>query len=271
MRTIPRIAAAALVALALNGCKTAPPPAPPPPPPPAPVKPAEPALTLTGLSTASQSLEAVTLNLAGTVGAEATGRTLSLKVTSGETVLASGTAALEKTGTFEVPVTVPFGRTPAELQPWQGSETQQLVVEASLANGDQAVTETRALTVRSPLLPSASIINVQGSKDKDLLDVTARLKVKNPNPFDLKAGNLHYVFTIWGKTVLEDDVPVAGRLPGSSENEFELPAQANVKTHGKEITKLLKGPEAPWTFKGTFKADGLELPVDLAGTLKLSK
>jgi len=272
MKKLARLLSSALVALA--ACQSAPAPAPTPVATPAPPpKPAEPALTLAPLTIDTQSVSVITLKLAGKVGENVTGRELTWKAKIGDREAGSGTASLAGTGDFSIPVTATFGATVEELSAYQSSDTAQVTVEASIANGDATATETRGVEVRAPRLLQTKIVNVQASKpDKDVIDLIFRFEVHNPNAWEEPLGKLEYAIALADKTLEKDFVPGGSeKIPPGGKLELNLTAQATADKVGKEISKLFKQTEYAWTITGTLKNRTFTLPVDLKGTMKVSR
>jgi LEA14-like dessication related protein len=261
---------AAFLAL-VTACATTPPPAPTPvAPPPAP-KVAEPALALTGLTGEGETLLGLALKLEGALAAGETARELTWKATIGEHQIGSGTVPLAGPGRFEVSLPVTFGATAADLAPFQDGETQQVLVEAAIAKGEATVTETRSVRVRSPKLPSVRIVNVQASRpDPQVLELTFLMSIVNPNPWEIRVGKVTYTATLADKTLIRSDLPLGAKVPASSENTFEIPAEANAQNCGKDIVPMLKKGTLPWGFTGALTVGGLELPIDLQGETKVS-
>jgi LEA14-like dessication related protein len=273
MHKLARLLSSALVALA--ACQSAPAPVPPSPPaaPAPPPKPAEPPLALAPLAVESQALSAVTLKLSGKLGEGVTGRELAWKARIGDREAGSGTAPLAGPGDFAVPVTATFGATVEELQAYQASDTAQVTIEATVANGAASVTETRGLEVRAPRLLQTKVVNVQASKpDKDVIDLVFRFEVHNPNAWEEPLGKLEYAIAIDGKPLEKDFVPGGGeKIPPGGKLELNLTAQATADKVGKEMPKLFKQTEYGWTISGTLKSRAFTLPVELKGTMKVSR
>lgn len=236
-----------------------------------PPKAVEPALAIVALTTETQTIEGLVLKLDGHLGPAATGRELSWSAKAGDREVGQGKLEVAGPGDFSAPLELTFGNTMADLAPYQDSEVQQLVVEVSVATGDTAVTESRSLRVRSPRLPEAKIVHVQSSRpDRAVLEMTFLLSIKNPNPWEIRVGTVTYTVMLADKTLITSDLPLASKVPGSSESTFEVPAAANAQNCGKDIGPMLKKPELPWAFTGGLKVGAVELPIDLKGTVKVT-
>lgn len=261
---------AALLALAFAlSCRSAPTPAPAP----VAVSPAEAPLLLESLTVTGQSLEGVSLLLAGRVGAEMKARELTWKASIDGREAGGGTAALTGAGPFSVPVTASYGASAADLAAFEGSPTAHVTVEASIVEGGETLTLSRGLEIVSPRPLEARIVTVQANKPhKDVIEMTFLLEIRNPNAFEVPVGTVHYGVTLGGRPVMESDLPPASaKVPGSSESQFELPVAASAQNVGKEIGRLWKQSELDWGFQGTLQSGALAWPFKLSGSLKVSK
>ena len=87
----------------------------------------------------------------------------------------------------------------------------------------------------------------------------------------MRAGALTYSGTLADKTIANTELPLASKVPASSNMEYEIPAQATPDNCGKEFASIVKQTSLPWGFKGTVSIQGVPIPVDLSGSLKLSQ
>lgn len=256
-------------------CATPPPPAPlkvEPPPAPTAVE-ADP-LEFSSFVVKQQTLLGLTLQLDGKLGRTGGPRALAWKAAVGESALGSGTWELAPgpDGAFTQELKLELGADAAALAPYQSMDRFQLLLETTLGEGEGAVTRTRAVTVWSPKLPRAEVKSVQASRSgPSELALTYLFNIANPNPFEVRVGLLSYRASIDGRFVGRGELPLSAKVPASGENLFEIPAEANVETFGKDIGLMLKKPEVPWAFVGSLKVGGVEVPVDLKGTVKSSQ
>ena len=249
---------AALVLLVACVHETPPPvvAAPPPPPP-------RPGLAIGTLEATNGTLLGLTLHATGEVGAEGAGKPIAWSAKAGDTELGHGELP-PATGAFEADLPLVFGDSREALAPYQANQTTSVTVE--MKAGDASA--KRALTVRSPLLPKVVAISVQASRNgPEAVGITYMLSVKNPNTYDLRIGTLVYKASLADKVIADTDVPIAAKVPGSSDYEVDIPAEANAQNVGRDV---LRQTDVAWGFHGEVKVGGVLIPVELGGTLKLS-
>ena len=234
------------------------------------VAPAAPVLSIDAASVVSQSLRGHALRVSATVTDPSP---VSIRLLEGEgspeeRTLASETA-IPADGKVSTTLPVAFGNDAGSLRPYQERTTVPLLVE--LRQGERR--ETRAVVVRAPRWPVAKVVNVQASSpEPGLLEMTLRLVLANPDPWDVRVGTLRAAATIGGKPLDPVEFTIAAKVPASSEGEYELPVALTAAQAGgaKALTALLKKGELAWTVVGTLDADGIALPVELSGAVKVS-
>ena len=258
-----------LLTFALGACRTAPPAKPaaalPPP------KPLGPAFALTGLTSTTQTLSSLTLDLTGQLRPDVTAREVDWKATIGDREVGHGTAPLSGPGAFDLTLPASFGKTLQDIQPYQTSDTVTVVVKASVAAGGQKLSDERAVDIRSPLLPKVRIINVESSRpETGVLAFTFLLGIENPNPWDVRVGKLTYTSKLGDLTLPSTNLPLESRVPGSNEMRYEISVGVNADNAGKELKTILHATDLPWTFSGTLTVGGLDVPIDLTGSTAVS-
>jgi len=253
-------------------CQTTPPP-PPPAPEPSPAPPPaakKDPLTIGSVTVEKQALGGGDLVANIELGPDNSGTDASYTVKAGERTLSEGTAPLELDADKQATLTIPFtfGADYDALLAYQGNEITEVSLDVTIGGE----TRTRAFRVRSPLLPRVSILSVHASlEDKKTLAVTYRVEIKNPNPFEVRAGTLTYEALLADKSIAKTDLVIAGKIPGSSNAEYEVPAAATPENCGKDFTSIVNKSSAAWGFRGSLSVQGFSIPVDVSGTLKLSQ
>lgn len=230
-----------------------------------------PSFALTSVTPRSASLMKLVLSAEGEVHVDA--RDLRWTVRHGERVIGEGreTITPDENGAFSLTLPLTLGKTFEQLQPYQGSEAMELVVTAALGEGGAALTDSRSVRVRAPQVPQVDVVSVQGTRGGPAeLTLTYVVTVRNPNPFEVRAGRLDYTALLDGRPILATDLVLATRVPASGEATWDLPAEANVETWGADLGAALRRTELPWGFRGTLSVDGVSVPFDLSGDLKIS-
>lgn len=230
-----------------------------------------PSFALTSVKPESASLLKLVLSAEGEVHVDA--RDLRWTVRHGDRVIGEGreTITPDDEGAFSITLPLTLGKTHEQLQPYQGSEAMELIVTAALGEGDAALTDSRSVRVRAPQVPKVDVVSVQGTRGGPAeLTLTYVVTVRNPNPFEVRAGRLDYAALLDGRPILATDLVLATRIPASGEATWDLPAEANVETWGADLGTALRRTELPWGFRGTLSVDGVSVPFDLSGDLKIS-
>lgn len=240
--------------------ETAPPPAPP--------------LSIGALVPQTGSLKDASVRLEGLVGPALEGtRSLSWRASWNERTLGEGTAAIhpDGEGRFDASLPLRFGASLEDLQAFQGSEVLEVVLTVSAGDGERRVESQRAVAVRSPRLPEVKMLTVQASRrGSNALGLVYIVAVKNPNPFEVRLGILEYTASLGESAFAKEDLPLAMKIPASGENSFEIPASATVDNVGREFSAMLRRGQFPWSFAGTVTVNGLRIPFELGGEIRLS-
>jgi hypothetical protein len=232
--------------------------------------PAGPSLAIDAVTVASMALRGPVLRLEATASETSP---VSIRVIEGEGASGERTLATAEASPVDGRVTaslpVSFGQDVEGLRPYQERSTVPLLVE--VRQGERR--GTRAVVVRSPRWPSARVVNVQSSSpEPGRLEMTLRLVIANPVPWDVRIGTLRASATIAGKELDPLEFTIAAKMPASAEVEYELPVALTAARAGgpKGLTALLRKGELSWTVTGALEAEGLAVPVDLAGVVKVS-
>lgn len=227
-------------------------------------------LKLTGANVTEQSLLKATLLVTGQVRGDVTERSLHWEANAGDKVLGEGEVTIQPSanGDFSAPLVLTFGKSLEDLAPYQSEKSFEVVVTTTL--GD--FTASRSRSVRSPLLPVVSVATVRASRSGSrAVALTYLVMVHNPNPFEVRAGNLSYTAYLADKTVGKDEFPLGSTLPASAQSEFEVAAEFNNENSDGTFNALLREDELEWRFSGSIDARSLQIPFELDGTLHLSK
>jgi hypothetical protein len=261
----------AVVVVAAAGCQSAPAPRPPVVEAAEPEAPADEPLVLGEATTKSQTLRGVTLVLQGDFGPDDTASALTWTAKVFEQEVGAGSAAIapDPDGRFTVELPLKWGSTREELANFQ-QQALEVVVEVK-TDGAAPLVRTRTVRIRGPLLPTATVVSVQASREGPLaLGVTYLLSIRNPNPYEIKVGTLRYEARLSGRPIVKGELPLSAKVPASADNMFEIPAMATTESYGKDIAALLRQTLVPWGFGGTLSAGGIEIPIDVQGEMRLS-
>lgn len=235
---------------------------------------APPPFELTDVTAENESLLGLSLMVDGHVEPDVTGRELAWTARSGTRVLGTGTSVVQpdEDGDFSLELPLSYGTDAAAIASFQGGETFDLTLTATLSSGGESLVSEVTALVRSPRLPVVDIVSVQASRNvPGALALTYLLQIRNPNAYDVRVGTLVYEAGLGGKVVGAANLPLMTRVPGSTEGMFEIPAVANADNVGKELPAMLRQTELPWGFSGSLKVGGVTVPVDVQGSLKLSR
>ncbi len=259
-----------LALFALGACASAPPPKPVAPPPPP--KPQGPAFELTDLSSTAETLSAVALDLSGTLRKDVEGGELSWTATVGGRDAGHGKKSLAGSGPFQLSIPASFGSTLADLEPFQSSDTVSVIVNATFTSGGKTYSDQRAVDLRSPLLPTVRILNMETSQPQsDQLALSFRVGISNSDPWDIQVGKMTYAVTLDGHSLASTSLDVTATLPaGGARYEFELPVAADASNCGKDFDRIVRAQQLPWTFTGTLSVGKLLVPFNLNGTTQNS-
>lgn len=232
--------------------------------------PADP-LAMNEASATKQTLRGTTLVMAGDFGPGHTATSVTWKATALEHEVGSGTAPMtaDEEGRFTLELPITWGTTLEELLEFQ-QEAIGVTVELK-TDGAPPLERTRTVRIRGPLLPSATVLSVQASREGPAaLGLTYLLSIRNPNPYEIRLGTLDYEARLAGRPIGKGSVPLSSKVPASADNMFEIPAMATTESYGKDIGALFRQSLVPWGFGGTLAAGGIEIPIDVVGEMKLS-
>jgi LEA14-like dessication related protein len=129
----------------------------------------------------------------------------------------------------------------------------------------------RSKDVRTPRLPHVKLHEFEAGRfAQDEVQAVFHLGVENPNPFTLSISGITYVVTVAGKEVARGTIGAGEKISPSSTGVFDVTVTVNQDTHGKDVVKLIKGLELPFTVSGTLRAPMYVEPLTAEGRIKLN-
>jgi LEA14-like dessication related protein len=129
----------------------------------------------------------------------------------------------------------------------------------------------RSREVRTPRLPTVKLQEIDGARYSDReVNVHLWLGVVNPNPFPLAVAALDYRAEVANKEVSKGTLTRADTIDPSSTGVFEISFEVDERTHGAEVTKLIKSLEIPWSVAGDLRGELYSIPYDIDGTMRLN-
>jgi len=129
----------------------------------------------------------------------------------------------------------------------------------------------RSKDVRTPRLPHLKLHEFEAGRfAQDEVQAVFHLGVENPNPFTLSISGITYVVTVAGKEVARGTIGAGEKISPSSTGVFDVTVTVNQDTHGKDVVKLIKGLELPFTVSGTLRAPMYVEPLTAEGRIKLT-
>lgn len=229
-------------------------------------------LELTGLSVEEESLRGVTLALTGAHALASAPREVHWTATIDGARLASGTlpCSADEDGEFRLDVPLTYAEDFIVTGDSNGELTAEVLVTLRADDGANQVEATRSVRLRRPTQPTVTM-HLQASRTGPAsMNLVYYFALRNPNAFDVRASVLRYQAMLEGKVVDEGELPLAARIPAWAENSFDIPAEANVQNVGRELPALMRKNELQWSFVGSVKVGGREIPIDMSGPLPLS-
>lgn len=129
----------------------------------------------------------------------------------------------------------------------------------------------RSREVREPRTPRVKLSEIKAARYADNeSEVTLRLGVQNPNPYEISIASLTYTVTIGGKPVSDTTVGQGERVSAGGTGVFDAQIMVNETTHGKDVVKLIKSLNLPYTVNGKLVAGKSDSDFEFKGDLKLN-
>jgi LEA14-like dessication related protein len=136
-----------------------------------------------------------------------------------------------------------------------GVRTPVGVVDLALSHTD---------TLRLPDLPRFGLDGVSvRSVSLSTVALDVRVRVENPNPFDLPAGRLDYALSIGGQPVARADGAALAPVARGASAVVAIPVRVELASAGRAASQLLQGGEVLVGLTGKADVAGLPLPLDL--------
>lgn len=130
----------------------------------------------------------------------------------------------------------------------------------------------RSKEIRTPRLPHVKLVEFEAGRfSESEVQAVYHVGVVNPNPFTVSISGLVYVVTIAGKPVAKGSMGAGEKVSPSSTGVFDITATANEETHGKDITKLIKGLVLPYSLNVALNTSMYTESLDSTGEIKLTK
>lgn len=236
-------------------------------------EPAREPLVISGLSSENESLRGLTLVLTGTHALKNPSAEAHWIARIDDEIVASGTVpfATDDDGAFDLEIPLRHSDDFVIHDSAGQSLTADVVVTLQVEDGGKPVEATRNIRLRRPEMPKVSI-HLQASRSgSSTLNLVYYFAIRNPNNFDVRASVLRYEAFLSDKVVSDGELPLATRIPGWAENSFDILAEATVNNVGRELPALIRGNSLNWAFRGAVNVGGVEIPIDLAGPLELSR
>lgn len=230
-------------------------------------------LSISGLSVEKESLQGMTLALSGSQNLGGTAHQASWTARVGDELLGSGEATVraDEEGNFQLELPIQYGEGFLIVDPEAGPQTAEVVVNISIAHEAGEVSASRSVRLRRPALPRVNIQMQASRSGPNTVALVYYFAVRNPNSFDVRASILRYEALIADKVVSDGELPLATRIPGWADASFDLPAEANTQNVGRGISALIQQESLDWSFRGSVKISGMEIPIDLTGGIQLSR
>jgi LEA14-like dessication related protein len=183
----------------------------------------------------------------------------------------------------QLPVTLKFDdlkKLPGEL--WQQDRFSyqldtEFVVDLPII-GNYAIPVSKTGDLPVPKLPKISIADIQiKSLGLSAAELVARVKIDNPNAFDLAFSDLDYQLSVnqqqWG----QGNVRQGGSIPQKGSGTIEIPVRLDLMSMGQSAYKMLSSRQPmEYRLKGDITVDtGIELlrnyrlPLDISGKASL--
>lgn len=229
-------------------------------------------LELTGVSVENESLRGVTLAITGAHALDTAPGEIHWSATLDGEPFGDGTlpCAADADGAFRLDIPLNYEDDFILTEDVEGERTAEVLVTIHSGDGEDRLTATRSVRLRRPVLPKITM-HLQASRTGPAsMNLVYYFGLRNPNGFDVRASVLRYQALLEGKVVDEGELPLAARIPGWAENSFDIPAEANTHNVGRELPALMRKNELRWSFTGSVKVGGREIPIDLSGPLPLS-
>jgi len=127
-----------------------------------------------------------------------------------------------------------------------------------------------------PAVPEVSLDSLDvGALSLDRVEATARLHVRNTNPFALDLSKLGLNLTLGGKEVSRTKLAQGASLAPGQSGTIEVPLSFSPRAFGMGLFNMLSGKQASYSISGSVEANTrfgpLALPFSKSGNTSLSK
>jgi LEA14-like dessication related protein len=176
------------------------------------------------------------------------------------------------TGELQLPVSIKFLDLAEALQSLFTKRQVPFTIATQLGFGTPIgvldVPISYAGTFPVPQLPTLALGNATvGSAGIEGANLSLTIQVRNPNPFPLPVGALHYALSVSGVNLLDASTPPQ-RLAANGTIPLVLGAHLDYLRAGLGIVRAIQSRSATVSLDGSFDLLGYTMPVHLQTTLR---
>ncbi len=129
----------------------------------------------------------------------------------------------------------------------------------------------RSREVRTPRLPHLKMGEFEAGRfSESEVQAVFHLLVVNTNNFPVTISGITYEVSLAGKKVAEGTHGVGIKTAVAATDVFDVTAQMNEESHGKDVKKLIKGLVVPYEVKAELKTPLYSEPLSAKGDIKLT-
>jgi LEA14-like dessication related protein len=129
----------------------------------------------------------------------------------------------------------------------------------------------RSREVRTPRLPHLKMGEFEAGRfSESEVQAVFHLLVVNTNNFPVTISGITYEVSLAGKKVAEGTQGVGIKTAVAATDVFDVTAQMNEESHGKDVKKLIKGLVVPYEVKAELKTPLYSEPLSAKGDIKLT-
>lgn len=140
-------------------------------------------------------------------------------------------------------------------------------------SGEKTVTVpfARSREIRMPRPPRIKLSEIKAARYADNeSEITIRLGVQNPNPFEIAMSSLNYTVSVDNKQIVETTVGQGERVSPAGTAVFDAQVLVNESTHGKDVVKLIKSQTLPYVITAKLVSGPHKADAEFKGNLKLN-
>lgn len=129
----------------------------------------------------------------------------------------------------------------------------------------------RSREVRTPRLPHLKMGEFEAGRfSESEVQAVFHLLVVNTNNFPVTISGITYEVSLAGKKVAEGTQGVGIKTAVAATDVFDVTAQMNEESHGKDVKKIIKGLVVPYEVKAELKTPLYSEPLSAKGDIKLT-